>query len=78
MGVRRICLLCHEKSDKSKEQKTFLSVAKDFGSEMKESNELYALVVKQQVELQVEEHQELVQPLLLEFKDIMPDDIPGG
>ncbi|OMO59689.1 Integrase, catalytic core [Corchorus capsularis] len=75
---KNFLLLPMQKSDKSKEQNTFLFVAKDFGSEMKESNELYALVVKQRVELQVEEHPDLVQPLLLEFKDIMPDDIPDG
>ena len=60
----------------------FLSLVRDLEEEMKETRQVHASIVKQvlmnEAESQVEEHPELVRPLLQEFKELMPDDIPTG
>ena len=63
-------------------ENNFLTLTRKFEAEVKETRQIHVLIMKHaietEVELQVEEQPEAVKPLLKEFSELMPEEIPDG
>ena len=60
---------------------TMAQSGEEIESEFKDSRQIYALVMRQILVAEdegIQEHPEAVQPLLAEFRDILPEELPAG
>src|SRR3954470_14433408 len=60
---------------------TIAQSGQEIESEFKDSRQIYALVMRQVLlaeDEEIQEHPEAVQPLLAEFWDILPEELPAG